>query len=347
LDRVVQEQPREIPVDAAAALTRAKQIAAEVLAPAAMSVEASGQLPPGHLNMLAAEGFYGMAGPRAAGGLDLDPVTACSVAETLASACLSTAFVWLQHHSAVRAVTGSADAELRDEWLEPLCRGQRRSGVALGGTLPGPPRLRARRARDGWVFDGFSPWVTGWGHIDTLYTAARDEDDNIVWALLDVPPPAGAKPTLTVEPVSMVAVMASNTVQATFSGHIVPARRITGIMPLREWAERDAAGLRMNGSLALGVAARCCDLIGPSSLDGELVAARTALDQADPAAMPAARAAACELAIRAASALVVAHGSAAILTGHDAQRLAREATFLLVFGSRPGIKRHLGGLLAR
>jgi hypothetical protein len=28
--------------------------------------------------------------------------------------------------------------------------------------------------------------VTGWGLIDTLYTAARDEQHNIIWALLDI-----------------------------------------------------------------------------------------------------------------------------------------------------------------
>ena len=62
--------------------------------------------------------------------------------------------------------------------------------------------------------------------------------------------------------------------------------------------------------------------------------------------MPAARAAACELAMRAAAALVVTQGATAVLAGQDAQRLAREALFLLVFGSRPTIKRALAGLLA-
>ena len=54
--------------------------------------------------------------------------------------------------------------------------------------------------------------------------------------------------------------------------------------------------------------------------------------------MPAARAAACELALRATAALVVSQGSTAVLADQDAQRLAREALFLLVFGSRPPIR---------
>jgi hypothetical protein len=38
-------------------------------------------------------------------------------------------------------------------------------------------------------------------------------------------------------------------------------------------------------------------------------------------------------------------GSTAIRLDHDAQRLAREALFLLVFGSRPAIKQSLSSLL--
>ena len=145
----------------------------------------------------------------------------------------------------------------------------------------------------------------------------------------------------------MVAVMASSTVQLRFAGHPVPQDRVTGTLPLEQWRSRDAAALRANGSLALGLAARCCELIGPGPLDEQLARCRTALDTADPDTMPGARAAACELALRATAALVVTQGSGAILADHDAQRLAREALFLLVFGSRPPIREALAGLLTR
>jgi hypothetical protein len=120
---------------------------------------------------------------------------------------------------------------------------------------------------------------------------------------------------------------------------------VTGTLPLAEWQQQDRAGLRMNGSLALGLAGRCGQLIGPGPLDDELTACRAGLDAAGPDELPAARAAACELAIRAAAALVVARGATAILASRDAQRLGREALFLLVFGSRPTIKQALTGLL--
>ena len=178
--------------------------------------------------------------------------------------------------------------------LGPLCRGERRAGVALAGLLPGPPRLRARAAGGGYVLDGTSPWVTGWGYIDTLHVAARLEDDTIVWAVLDagprvVPdsgPGARAGPSLTAEPLPMVAVMASSTVHLTFTGHPVPPGRVTGTLPLDQWPSRDAAGLRTNGSLALGLSARCCELIGPGPLDEQLAQCRAALDTAGPTTCP-------------------------------------------------------------
>ncbi len=86
---------------------------------------------------------------------------------------------------------------------------------------------------------------------------------------------------------------------------------------------------------------RCCRLLGPGPLDDELAACRERLDAAlttDVTAMAQARAAASELAVRAAAALAVAHGSKSITADAQAQRLAREAVFLLVFGSRPAIK---------
>jgi alkylation response protein AidB-like acyl-CoA dehydrogenase len=65
------------------------------------------------------------------------------------------------------------------------------------------------------------------------------------------------------------------------------------------------------------------------------------LDAGTPETLPAARARASELAVRAAAALTVGQGGRAILADHDAQRLAREALFLLVFGSRASIRTEL------
>jgi hypothetical protein len=104
-------------------------------------------------------------------------------------------------------------------------------------------------------------------------------------------------------------------------------------------------GGRLNGSLALGITGRCCQMMGPTPLYVELDERRAQLDAATDETMAVARAAAVELAVRATTALVVHTGSAALLTQHHAQRLAREAIFLLTFGTRPAVRSELLTLL--
>jgi hypothetical protein len=81
--------------------------------------------------------------------------------------------------------------------------------------------------------------------------------------------------------------------------------------------------------------------MGPTAFDGQLAAIRRTLGDAATEGLPDARAAASDLALRAATALIVAHGSRSILIDQHPQRLAREALFLLVFGSRPPIRTEL------
>jgi alkylation response protein AidB-like acyl-CoA dehydrogenase len=321
---------------AAQLLSQARRIADKVLFPSAMNVDAADRVPSGHFDALAAAGLYGLAGPASAGGLEADPATFCNVIEIMAGGCLATTFVWLQHHGAVRALADSANSALAARWLAPLCSGARRAGIALGGARPGPPLLRARPAPGGYIFDGTAPWVTGWDMIDVVHTLARDGAGRLVAALL----PAVASASLTADRLPLVAVNASRTVELQFSAYFVPAELVTGVVPHSEWLVRDAGGLRPNGSLSLGVTGRCSRLMG-GPLESELAAVRARLDAADAAAMPAARAAAAELAFRAAGALVVAAGSRSILAGQHPQRLAREALFLLAFGTRPAIKERL------
>lgn len=318
-------------------LERARNIADTVLFPMALEVDSGKRVPASHLDLLAREGFYGLAGPADAGGVDF-PVM-CLIAEALAGGCLTTAFVWIQHQGVVRRVLAGPPG-LREAHLGPLLAGERRAGVALGGSLPGPARLRARAVPGGYLIDGHSPWVTGWGMIDSLVVAARDEQQVLVWSLID----AMEGGTLSVQPLRMVAAAASGTVTARFAGHFVPAGRVLGTQPLAEFAAQDAQGLRMNGSLALGIITRCQALLGPSGpsgpsrLDEQAKACRAGLDQATAEEMPAARAAAAALAMRAATMLLVHVGSQGILLDQHAQRLVREAMFLCVFGSRPPIK---------
>lgn len=127
----------------------------------------------------------------------------------------------------------------------------------------------------------------------------------------------------------------------------VPADRTIGSAAFDPSAGSTAGALRANGSLALGVAGRACRLLGSDDLEAQVEACRTALDGADDDTIATARADASAFAVRATSALIVDVGSRSILVDAHAQRLAREALVLLVFGSRPGIKAALVDRLGR
>jgi alkylation response protein AidB-like acyl-CoA dehydrogenase len=307
----------------------ARKIADDVLLPAAPEVDHATLVPRSHLDLLAHHGLYGLA-------CHDDARTLWAVTEVLASGCLATAFVWAQHHGAVHALSGSGNDALRYTWLWPLCDGERRAGIAIGGIRPPEPTLRAQRSGQGWRFDGTVPWVTGLGLIDVLLTGAVTDDDRVVWALLDAVP----APALHIEPLTLIAANASGTARVTFEGYPVDDARVVSIDPYVPPPANDGGG-RPNGSLALGVAHRACAIMGASPLDDELDARRRQLDAATDDTMAAARAAASELALRAAGRLVAHTGSGAVIDGGHAPRLLREAAFTAVFGSRRAIREHL------
>jgi len=320
---------------------RIRVLAARLL-PDAAAVDAADSVPEAHLRALAGAGLYGAFAPAALGGLGLDERELRLTVEELASGCLATTFVWAQHFRLLGAMLDpGTPAGLRDELLPAVVRGEVRGGVALAGLLPGPPRLSARPVDGGWLVDGQAPWVSGWGIVDMLVVAARGPADTIVTLLAD----AKEQPGLTADRQRLAAVNASVTVQLSFAGLFVPGSRFIGQQPY-DPVRAQSEGLRLNGSLALGVGRRCCALLGPSPLDAELGSCRAELDASGTDGMPAARARASEFAVRAAHALAVRRGSRSALAGDDAERLSREAGFLLVFGSRPAIKDHLLRLLA-
>ena len=314
------------------------KIADETLFPSALAVDRGEKSPRENLDLLADEGFYGIAAPPELGGLGLGAYDAIAdVVSAFAGGCLTTTFIGLQHFGPVLSVAASPSAAIRDTWLGPLCRGERRAGIALAGLRPGPAQVHVTAVTGGYLLTGETTWVTGWGLIDTLQVAARDEDDVIHFMLLD----AVESPTLSVAGTRLMAVQASNTVSIRFDSHFVPADRLTHTQPFAEWAGGDAFGSSLNGFLALGVAARCATLIGSSPLDEEVAQARIGLLTAAPAEVPVARSQASLVAMRAATTLVVHTGSRSVLADHQAQRLYREAGFLLVFGTRPAIRQKL------
>lgn len=317
----------------------ARRVAEEVLLPNALGTDRSPLVPKANLDALADAGLYGLFGGRDLGGWAANLIDGAAVVEAVASGCVSTALVWLQHHSLVGTLLARSPRE-HAALLAELCAGTRRSGVVFTGSFPGSP-LRALPQDDGgWVLEGRAPWVSGWGCVDVLQVAAASPDDQIVQVIVD-DLSTGA---ISAQPHSLTTVNASGTVILQFDGLAVAPDRVLSVKP-RGGPGAGTLALRLNGSLALGIISRCCALIGPSPLDAELDDARRQLDNADLDALPMARANASVLAVRAAAALTVHTGSRAIELDQHAQRLAREALFTLVFATGPDIKAALANEL--
>jgi alkylation response protein AidB-like acyl-CoA dehydrogenase len=320
-------------------IAAAQKLADDVLFPSALATDLLLEPPRSILDEFARIGLYGLSIPRSFGGIGADATTTLATVEALAGGCLSTTFVWLQHLSPARAI---AMTEHATRWSSAMAAGSVRCGVAFAHLRrPGPPMLRARRDGEGWRVNGDAPWVSGWGAINVVHVAAIDDDmpENIVWTLLD----ARQTTTLTVTRPTLAAMNATATVVLRARDHQVPADRVTVIEQREAWLSRDALGLRANGSLALGVTLRCVDLLGDGgrAFRGRVADVRGALDVATgPETLADARAAASLLAVDAAMALVASGGGGAIRSDAHAQRLAREAMFLLVQGQTPSIRAH-------
>jgi len=307
----------------------AHRLADEVLFPNSLEADAAGVVPERQLQCLADAGFYGIS-------TRCDAATIVKIIEALASGCLTTTFVYVQHLGAAAAAHNS-DGPVRSELAAELVAGEKRGGVAFAHMFrPGTPMTTTRPVEGGWIMDGTAPWVTGWGHIDVVHAAARHGED-IVWALVD----AVDSPTLQSEAVSFAVVDSTQTKVLHYREHFVPDARITKIENYHEWLDRYRLVLRNNGSLALGVARRCCLLLGDDAMTAELDQVRDRLDAIAPEnsdAMAIARADASVFAIRAATALVAKTGGNSVMMSQHAQRLMREAMFTMVQGQTPAIK---------
>jgi alkylation response protein AidB-like acyl-CoA dehydrogenase len=264
----------------------------------------------------------------------------CTFVEQLAAACVTTTFVWIQHFRLLAALLDLETPEGLRELLPRAISGELKGGVALSGLLPGPARLRASETKEGWRLDGDAPWVSGWGTIGVVFVTARQADDTVVSFVID----ATEQPGLRVERHRLSAMNASSTVRLVFTDFHVSRSRYVGSQPYAPGLERPE-GLRVNGSLALGVARRCCELLGPTSLDDELRRCRDDLDAYETTDIYVSRARAAELAVRAAHVLAVSRGSQSAISGDIAERTTREAALLLVFASRPAIKDSLLDLM--
>ena len=262
------------------------------------------------------------------------------VYEALAGACGVTFFVWVQHHAPVRMLVGSANESLRDRYLDDLCAGRVTGGVAFAYLRrPGPPAVVAAPVTGGYRIEGEAPWVTSWGLARLYAVAARLGEEVLFFLVYSEAPALRASP-----PLRFAAMNASSTVRLTFDGLFVPEDDVLSVVPFAAWQAEDRTATAKPNPAVFGITATCVRLLGDTSLANELDDCRARsyavadAAQADLAAMVEARAESLALAVRAATALVVANGGLAMGLDHPAQRLLREAAFFTIQAQTPAVR---------
>ena len=306
--------------------------------------DSTGEFPAEEWAALMDAGGGRWAVPRAFGGDDLDPLALHERYETLAAASLAVALVLTQHDGAAGYL---AAADGFGETLADYAAGRRLASVGISHlTTSRGGGVTASLDDGGLTLDGLVPWATAADAADDVAVAAKTGDGRQVLAL--VRPKTDAGVTLPPPP-PIVALSATRTGTIRLDHVRLPRGRLITV--------GDGVLGRRGGKLpigqaflALGHARGAVDLIRDTDAE---TADRFATELADvrrrvvahvrdvspdPAAGDALRGETILLAQRAALAAVAVHKGAALVNDHPAQRLAREALFLLVW-SCPGAVR--------
>lgn len=268
----------------------------------------------------------------------------------LSAACLTTTFVITQRTGACQRIAISENEDLKAELLPDLIAGDSFATVGISHLTTSrrhlaKPVLRAEETADGFVLDGFSPWVTGSPHAQHVVAGATMEDGRQILVALPmdlagVDVPSAAK---------LVGLSASQTGPVNLNRVHVDRRWLLA-GPV-ENVMQSGAGARTGGlqtsTLAIGLAAAAVEFIeAEGDKRAELIEPAETLrrdletTQADLLAAAegepncsneSLRVRANSLALRASQAALVAAKGAGYLTTHPAGRWCREALFFLVW----------------
>ena len=282
--------------------------------------------------------------------------TAREVAEgylKLGAACLTTTFVITQWVAAVKRILASENddfSSFRVALIDELIRGEKHVTVGISHLTTshrhqGTPALLARNSDDGFLLQGFSPWVSAAPFSDFFLIGATQENEDQILCLV----PARSAGVVIEPSQALVALSASQTGAVRFENVHVPRKDMVagptpGVLAIK--GNAGTGGLQTS-VLALALSRAAIDFISDQSqrrsdltektemLDKQWVKVCEDLFQlAD--GQPACtnetlRAQANSLVLRTTQAALVAAKGAGFVEGHRVGRWCREALFFLVW----------------
>jgi alkylation response protein AidB-like acyl-CoA dehydrogenase len=313
-------------------------------------LDASGAWPAEQLRMLGEAGVYRWFLPREWGGFDWSEAELARGYTRLAAACLTTTFVLTQRSAAVRRIVECDNEIAKERLLSDLASGDKFATVGISHLTTSRrhlarPVLAARETRDGFVLDGYSPWVTGADHADTVVLGATLDDGRQILVALSTSQPGVTVPAQA----SLLGLTASHTGPLECCGVEISQEWLLDGPLENVIAARSGArtGGLQTSALAIGLAAAAInflkqesghrsDLAEPAenlhgeqqALEADLIALASGVAACSSDEL---RARANSLALRSAQAALAAAKGAGYVSGHPAGRWCREALFFLVW----------------
>lgn len=159
-------------------LDTARTLAAGVVSETAASVDASGEFPRQSLDAVAAAGLHGLCVPAELGGSGESMRTFAAVVEELATACPSTAMIYVMHVTAAQAIASSATLEERDAVLREIAAGRHLTTLAFSETgsrsqFWAPVSRLESDGNGGFTTSASKSWVTSADHADSYVSSGQ------------------------------------------------------------------------------------------------------------------------------------------------------------------------------
>ncbi|HTQ40544.1 MAG TPA: acyl-CoA dehydrogenase family protein [Pirellulales bacterium] len=320
------------------------------LASRAGNLDTTGDWPEEQLNLLGKTGVYRWFQPQYWGGVDWSEADLARGYVTLAAACLTTTFILTQRSAAVKRIIESDNEAAKQQLLPRLAEGSMFTTVGISHLTTSrrhlaKPVLQAQETADGFVLNGYSPWVTGADHADSVVLGATLNDGRQILLAL----PTSLPGVVTPPHAQLLGLTASHT--GPLECHDVHVGRewlldgpLENVMAAHSGAK--TGGLQTS-ALAIGLSTAAiaylaresqqrADLAGPtenlqrelSTWENNLLSLASGTEACTSESL---RAHANSLALRATQAALAAAKGAGYVSGHPAGRWCREALFFLVW----------------
>lgn len=205
-----------------------RRFAAEVVAPRAKEIDASGEFPLATFRQAGELGLAGVYVPEELGGAGMDMVGYCVAIEEISKVCASTGVILSVNNSLVcDPLLRYADEAQKREFLRPLAAGEKLGCFALtepgAGSDAGALRTRARRDGDAYVLDGDKVFITNGTHADVALVFAVTDPEQKTRGISCFVVPTDTPGFRRGHHEYKLGVQASGTTQLYFDGMRIPA----------------------------------------------------------------------------------------------------------------------------